>query len=235
MRINPFKAKKKLSNNFLLVQSLINFPIHYQPKKFSQDPNDNNKYILMNSFPNILDKNSFKPKQEMHGSLSQYAIKKNKNRISIIKKLQREKIDILLNNVMDKANYNIRDYNYKNANKEIKITPLPNLTREARDAIKTDIINKYQSFSNQKKNFDSPIKKKYDLWTKKILDERKIKIYRKFYSLKYLKIDDKMKFKIQFLKNSKNIINNIVEENKKKNKYKTFYNKNYKKFYSPQK
>ena len=117
MRINPFKAKKKLSNNFLLVQSLINFPIHYQPKKFSQDPNDNNKYILMNSFPNILDKNSFKPKQEMHGSLSQYAIKKNKNRISIIKKLQREKIDILLNNVMDKANYNIRDYNYKNANK----------------------------------------------------------------------------------------------------------------------
>jgi hypothetical protein len=235
MRINPFKAKKKLSNNFLLVQSLINFPIHYQPKKFSQDPNDNNKYILMNSFPNILDKNSFKPKQEMHGSLSQYAIKKNKNRISIIKKLQREKIDILLNNVMDKANYNIRDYNYKNANKEIKITPLPNLTREARDAIKTDIINKYQSFSNKKKNFDSPIKKKYDLWTKKILDERKIKIYRKFYSLKYLKIDDKMKFKIQFLKNSKNIINNIVEENKKKNKYKTFYNKNYKKFYSPQK
>lgn len=235
MRINPFKAKKKFSNNFLLVQSLINFPIHYQPKKFSQDPNDNNKYILMNSFPNILDKNNFKPKQEMHGSLSQYAIKKNKNRISIIKKLQREKIDILLNNVMDKANYNIRDYNYKNANKEIKITPLPNLTREARDAIKTDIINKYQSFSNKKKNFDSPIKKKYDLWTKKILDERKIKIYRKFYSLKYLKIDDKMKFKIQFLKNSKNIINNIVEENKKKNKYKTFYNKNYKKFYSPQK
>ena len=196
MRINPFKAKKKLSNNFLLVQSLINFPIHYQPKKFSQDPNDNNKYILMNSFPNILDKNSFKPKQEMHGSLSQYAIKKNKNRISIIKKLQREKIDILLNNVMDKANYNIRDYNYKNANKEIKITPLPNLTREARDAIKTDIINKYQSFSNKKKNFDSPIKKKYDLWTKKILDERKINI--KHFITKIIKNFTHRKNKIVF-------------------------------------
>ena len=235
MRINSFKAKKKLSNNFLLVQSLINFPIHYQPKKFSQDPNDNNKYILMNSFPNILDNNNVKPKQQMHGSLSQFAIKKNKNRISIIKKLQREKIDILLNNVMDKANYNIRDYNYKNSNKDIKICPLPNLTRETRDAIKTDIINKYKSFSNNKKHFDSPIKNKNDLWTKKILDERKIKIYRKIYSLKYLKIDDKLKFKIQFLKNSKNIINNIVEENKKKNKYNTFYNKNYKKFYSPQK
>ena len=235
MRLNSFKAKKKFSNNFLLVQSLINFPIHYQPKKFSQDPNDNNKYILMSSFPNILGNNNVKSKKQIHGSLSQYALKKTKNRISIIKKLQGEKIDILLNNAMDKANYNIRDYNYKNSNKEIKISPLPNLTRETREAIKTDIINKYKNFSNNKKSFESPLKKKNDLWTKKILDERKIKIYRKIYSLKYLKMDDKLKFKIQFLKNTKNIVNNIVEENKKKNKYKTYYNKNYKKFYSPQK
>lgn len=235
MRVNSFKAKKNLSNNFLLVQSLINFPIHYQPKKFSQDPNDNNKYILMNSFPNIVDKYRAKTKHQIHGSLSQYAIKKNKNRISILKKLQGEKIDILLNNAMDKANYNIRDYNYKNSNKEMQFGPLPNLTRETRNFIKTDIFNKYKSFSNNKKSFDSPIKQKNDLWTQKILDERKIKIYRKIYSLKYLKIDDKLKFKIQFMKNSKNIVNNIVEENKKKNKYKTFYNKSYKKFYSPQK
>ena len=126
----------------------------------------------------------------------------------ILKKLQGEKIDILLNNAMDKANYNIRDYNYKNSNKEMQFGPLPNLTRETRNFIKTDIFNKYKSFSNNKKSFDSPIKQKNDLWTQKILDERKIKIYRKIYSLKYLKIDDKLKFKIQFMKNSKNIVQN---------------------------
>ena len=216
MRINPFKAKKKLSNNFLLVQSLINFPIHYQPKKFSQDPNDNNKYILMNSFPNILDKNSFKPKQEMHGSLSQYAIKKNKNRISIIKKLQREKIDILLNNVMDKANYNIRDYNYKNSNKELP--KIKQLTSGTKEIIKDDILVKYNNFLRHKNAFiKSPLKynKEY-IWSQKILEEKRLKEYRRIYSLKHLKGEDKFTF--ENWKNSLKIVKNIIEEKKKRNK-----------------
>ena len=221
--MKSLKGKKKLSSNFLLIQSYINFPIHYQPKKYSKDPNDNNKYLLMSSFPNILSK-----RQE---PLSQYAKKKKKNKISLIKKIQRNKIDLLVNNAMDKVNNNIRDYNLQTSSiNKMKIKLLPILSKEF---IKNDLMNRYNDFLEIKKPLSKSPKKinKEYIWSQKILAQKKLKDYRNLYSLKYLRIDDNDKFNIKNLKSSINIVNNIIEENKKKNR--TLYEKNLNNFLTP--
>ena len=217
------KNKKKFSDNFLLVQSMTNYPVHYNPHKTSTDSN----YI----YNNLLIKNI-----KNRNYISEYSKQKYKNKISLLKKLQREKIDILINNVFDKINYNIRDYNYKDTNKNlIKLKPISNVLRES---IKDDLIYKYNNILGNKNPFpkSQPKVNKELLWSKKILEQKKLLNYRRIYSIKYIKLNNKSKFKIQNTKNSYNMVNNIFGNNNKRNNSNiTFYKISSKKFYSSEK
>ena len=158
-------------------------------------------------------------------SLSKYA--KNKNKITLIKKLQRNKIDIFINKIFDKNNNYIRDYNYKNSNKELP--KIKQLTSGTKEIIKDDILVKYNNYLRNKNAYiKSPLKynKEY-IWSQKILEEKRLKEYRRIYSLKHLKGEDK--FTLENWKNSLKIVKNIIEEKKKRNK--TFSGP----YYSPKK
>jgi hypothetical protein len=190
----------------LIIESMVNFPIHYNPKKILKK-NDNNN-LLMGNYANKIN--------AKYNSLSKYAKAKNKNKITLIKKLQRNKIDIFINRIFDQNNNYIRDYNYKNSNKELP--KIKQLTSGTKEIIKDDILVKYNNFLRHKNAFiKSPLKynKEY-IWSQKILEEKRLKEYRRIYSLKHLKGEDKFTF--ENWKNSLKIVKNIIEEKKKRNK-----------------
>ena len=219
------KNIKKISDKFLLIQSIINYPIHYNSYKFSKDPNNTNNYLLMDSYKNIENKKT--------NSLSKYIKNKNIKKTCLLKKLQRNKLDIFINNAYDKINNKIRDYNYKNNYSNKNLMKLKTISQITKESIKDDLLFKYKNILGNKNPFvKSPLKQKNELiWSQKILAEKKLKDYRRIYSIKYLKIDNNIKFKVKNMKNSFNIINNILEEKYRKNKT---YNKiKSKKLYSP--
>ena len=212
------KNKKKYSNNFLLVQSMINYPVHYNPYKNSKDSNNINNNLLIKNLKEI-------------NFISEYSKKKYKNKISLLKKVQRDKIDIFLNNIYNKINNNIRDYNYKNSYKNtLKLKPI---SHERKEIIKDDLINKYNNILGNKSPFakSQPTIDEELIWSKKILEQKKLSNYRKIYSLKCIKINNKSKFIIKNMKNSLNLVDNIY---KYKNN-KTFYKYNTKQIYSSEK
>ena len=214
------KNKKKYWNNFLLVQSMINYPVHYHPYKYSRDSNNINNNLLMKNLKKI-------------NSISEYSKKKYKNKISLLKKVQQDKIDIYINNIYDKMNNNIRDYNYKKSyQNKLKLKPL-SISKVMKESIKDNLINKYNNilmnknpFANSQQKLDEEL-----IWSNKILEQKKLSNYRRTYSLKYIKINNKTKFIIKNMQNSFNLINNIF---KNKNN-KTFYKYNTKKIYSSEK
>ena len=212
------KNKKKYSNNYLLVQSMINYPVHYNPYKNSNNSNNINNNLLIKNL------------KEIH-SISEYSKKKYKNKMSLLKKLQRDKIDIFINNIYDKINNNIRDYNYQNSYKNVlKLKPI---SQEMKESIKDDLIYKYNNILGNKNPF-AKSQPKIDeklIWSHKILEQRKLSNYRRTYSLKYITINNKSKFIIKNMKNSINLVNNIC---KNKNN-KTFYKYNAKQIYSSEK
>ena len=211
---------RRIPKNFHLIQSMINYPIHYKINNFAQEPNDTNNYLLMESYKKI--------ENMKINSLSKYIKNKNKRKMSLIKKIQRDKIDIFINKAFDKNNYNIRDYNYKHINTNIlKLKPISNITKES---IKDNVIYKYNNILGNKNPFaKSPPKENKDLlWSQKILEKKKLKDYRRFYSIKYMKIDNNLKYTVNNLKKSYNIVNNFLKEKHRNNK--TYSKINIKKF-----
>ena len=201
----------------LLTKSVINYPIHYNPEKKTKSID--HKILLMGNYSNKSNKTK--------NSISEYAKNKSKNKICLLKRLQRNKIDIFINKAFDKNNNNIRDYNYKNSNKKImELKEISNLNREL---IKDNILVKYNNFLGNKHYYTkSPIKdNKQYIWSNKFLQEKQLKDYRRIYSLKYLKVDESYNFKK--IKNSLKIVKNIIGDKSKKNKTFTRY------YFSPKK
>ena len=197
--------KKSQYITSLLIKSMVNYPIHYNPKKLLKKDENN---LLMRNYANKKNKNNI--------SLSKYVRNKNKNKMALIKKLQSNKIDIFINKIFDKNNNNIRDYNCKNSNK--KLPKIKLLTSTTRELIKDNILAEYNNFLRSKNALiKSPIKntKEY-IWSQKVLEEKRLKEYRRIYSLKHLKNEDR--YSLDNWKSSLKIVKNIIDEKKKRNK-----------------
>ena len=196
--MSSFKNKKNLSKTLFLARSIMNYPIHFDPYKIltpTKNKNTSNYVIGYNKEKNDRKINSVK------------TLKKNKNfnKMALLKKMQKDKIDILINTTFHKMNNNIRNYNLNDSNRNLQLKPISN---EAKNNIKDNIVYKYQNFLRTKNNFTKrpEIDRKEYEWSKIILERKKLRDYRKIYSLKFIKIDKKIKLKLKNIQTTFNIV-----------------------------
>ena len=239
--------KQKIMKKYNITESQINSSIHYKipdfvfQTKFNQNnqcrfhhPEDTIfKFEVKNNPDLVLDKKSF-PKIK---TSTQYEIKKKQQIYNTLNKIQREKIDLLINRAYEQINDEIRNYNNNVKNrKRLKILPL--VTKEQITEHILNEVNKYLTYSydnkdkivyldNKKKlenNKKNLIDNKQYIWSHDIMEQKKINEYKKLYTIKY--IDTTRIDKNIFLSNNKkkifNDIPSIIKIDKKNDfKFKT--------------
>ena len=213
--------KNVMKKKFNLADSIINSSRHYKIPKFV----DKTKSLkLYNKHFNSLMKSRIVPLRSYLNSKSieinnlsktQYFERKRENMNRLLSKIQRDKIDLLINSAYNKINDNIREYNTslsipKNEHK-IQLDYLPMIQREI---IINHIMNKTQKYLpliNKKYEFlkygykevkqkilDEERKNRQMLWSNNFIQKKKLEEYEKIYRIKYLNteqqtINDKFK------------------------------------------
>ena len=201
--------KQKIMKKYNITESQINSSIHYKipdfvfQTKFNQNnqcrfhhPEDTIfKFEVKNNPDLVLDKKSF-PKIK---TSTQYEIKKKQQIYNTLNKIQREKIDLLINRAYEQINDEIRNYNNNVKNrKRLKILPL--VTKEQITEHILNEVNKYLTYSydnkdkivyldNKKKlenNKSNLINNKQYIWSHDFMEQKKNNEYKKLYSIKYI-------------------------------------------------
>ena len=216
--------KKKIIAKFNLSKDVINSTKHYKiptmifrPKNGINNqcryhyPTDEIFNFQVQFQPDLLlDNISLKKRINK----TQYFQNKMKSTNNLISKIQRNKINLLIQRSYNKLNNNIRKYNQSislpKTENNLKIKPLPLITR---NKIIEHILGQYKIYMDKNKDID----KRYDLinekmrkqyiWSHNILEEKKIKEYKKIYRIKYLtlnQIDTKKEEKIPIINRFKN-------------------------------
>ena len=204
-----------------LTESLINSSKHYKIPKFvfkaRNGINDQCKYhhptnslfkLQIQSHPELLlDKTS----QVSKLSKTQYSENKKKKINNLLKKIQREKIDLLINRAYQQINNNIRKYNksvsYPKKQGRYILKAIPLVTREFiiehvmgqvekylpyqkknifNNTFENNELNKYKILYNGKLN-------KQFIWSHNFMEEKKMDDYKKKYRIKFIKTENKTK------------------------------------------
>ena len=221
--------KTEMIKKFNLTESLINSSKHYKIPKFvfeSRNSINNQcqyhhpsnslfKLQLQHQPTLLLDKSSILNKL----TKTQYSEDKKKKIFNLMTKVQRQKIDLLINRAYQQINNSIRKYNKsvslpKNKDK-IKLKSIPLINKELIIDHVMDQVQKYLPNKNIKNNtFDSNgndedddiFKRKLDkqfIWSHNFLEEKKMENYKKRYKIKFIDTDNKIK--INKLKKNKPI------------------------------
>ena len=230
--------KTEVIKKFNLTKSLINSTKHYKIPKFvfktRNEINEQCTYhhptnylfkLQVQSQPTLLlDKSS-----QLNKLLkSQYSEKKKKKIFNLMTKIQREKIDLLINRAYEQINNNIRKYNksvsYPKRNESLKLQPIPLITKELIIDHVMGQVEKYLPYQNKNMNTNSlddnerddnndNHKEKLDkqfIWSHNFMEEKKFDDYKKRYRIKFL--DTENKIKINKLKKNKSIKDKSLPE-----------------------
>lgn len=217
--------KNEIIEKFNLTESIINSSKHYKIPKFVFKLKGE-KIYNKNYFPvfksRVISLNKYlndKSKELNNLSKTQYFERKRENINNLLSKIQREKIDLLINRAYHKNNDNIREYNNslslpRRTNK-IKLDFLPLVQRQTiinhlmnqTEKYLPFINNKYEfmkygSKENKQKNFDEEKKNRQMSWSYNFIQQKKLEQYEKIYRIKYLNNDEtekKDKFKDEFI------------------------------------
>ena len=200
------ELKNEMKTKFTLSDSIINSSKHYQIPKFvfkSKFEYSNNKYNITKYTNRVVSLRNYlidKSKELNNLSKTQYCEKKRENVNNILKKIQSDKVDFLINRAYNKINDNIRKYNKKISlprnQPEIKLGFLPLVQRQT---IIDHVMNKTQKYlplinpkfdflrygMNKKCNKEEK-KSRQMIWSHKFLQQKKLEEYEKIYRIKYL-------------------------------------------------
>ena len=221
--------KTEMIKKFNLTKSIINSSRHYKIPKFvfktRNEINDQCQYhhptnylfkLQAQSQPTLLlDKSS-----QLNKLLkSQYSENKKKKIYNLMSKIQREKIDLLINRAYEQINNNIRKYNksvsYPKRKERLKLQPLPLITKELIIDHVMGQVEKYLPYQNkniktnplednERDDNNDNHKEKLDkqfIWSHNFMEEKKFEDYKKRYRIKF--IDTESKIKINKLKKNK--------------------------------
>lgn len=231
--------KTDMIKKFNLTESIINSSKHYKIPKFvfktRNEMNEQCQYhhptnylfkLQVQSQPTLLlDKSS-----QLNTKLlkSQYSENKKKKIYNLMTKIQREKIDLLINRAYQQINNNIRKYNksvsYPKRNERLKLQSVPLITKEYIIDHVMGQVEKYLPYHNKniKINFlddnerddnNDKNKEKLDkqfIWSHNFMEEKKFDDYKKRYRIKF--IDTENKIKINKLKKNKTIKDKSLPE-----------------------
>ena len=233
---NDYKAE--VIKKFNLTESLINSSKHYKIPKYvfktRNEMNDQCQYhhptnylfrLQIQSQPTLLlDKSS-----QLNKLLkSKYSENKKKKIYNLMTKIQREKIDLLINRAYEQINNNIRKYNksvsYPKRKERLKLQPLPLITKELIIDHVMRQVEKYLPYQNkniktnplednERDDNNDNHKEKLDkqfIWSHNFMEEKKFEDYKKRYRIKF--IDTESKIKINKLKKNKTIKDKSLPE-----------------------
>ena len=210
--------KTEMIKKFNLTESLINSSKHYKIPKFvfeSRNSINNQcqyhhpsnslfKLQLQHQPTLLLDKSSILNKL----TKTQYSEDKKKKIFNLMTKVQRQKIDLLINRAYQQINNSIRKYNKsislpKNKDK-IKLKSIPLINKELIIDHVIGQVQKYLPNKNIKNNTfdcngndedDDIFKRKLDkqfIWSHNFLEEKKMENYKKRYKIKFIDTDNKI-------------------------------------------
>ena len=213
--------KNEMIKKFNLTESLINSSKHYKIPKFvfktRNSINEQCKYhhptnslfrLQVQSHPELLiDKTS----QISKFSKTQYSENKKKIINNLMTKIQREKIDLLINRAYQQINNNIRKYNksvsYPKKQERFILKTIPLVTREFIIEHVMGQVAKYlpyqkqnihnNTFENNELNeykilYNGKLNKQF-IWSHNFIEEKKMNDYKKKYRIKFIKTENKTK------------------------------------------
>ena len=230
--------KTEVIKKFNLTESLINSSKHYKiPKYVFKTRNEMNDQCQYHHPTNYL----FKLQVQSHPTLlldkssqlnkllkSKYSENKKKKIYNLMTKIQREKIDLLINRAYQQINNNIRQYNksvsYPKKKGRFKLQSIPLITKQLIIDHVMGQVEKYLPYQNknmknntleESERDDNKIKNKEKLdkqfiWSHNFMEEKKYEDYKKRYRIKF--IDTENKNKINKLKKNKSIKDKSLPE-----------------------
>ena len=219
--------KNEIIKKFHLAESIINSSKHYKIPNFvfkakSMKPRNKiynynpNFYSKITSLRNFINHKSIELKNL---SKTQYYERKRENMNKLLSKLQREKIDLLIDRAYHNINDKIREDNTSislpRREKKIKLDFLPLVQKKIIIESVMNKAEKYLPLINKKydfmkygykqkkqKEFDEERKIRQKNWSENILMQKNIEDYEKIYKIKYLNTDqssEKDKFKDELI------------------------------------
>lgn len=222
--------RKEMIKRFNLTESIINSPVHYRiPNFVFKNKNDENNQcqfhhpsnsifkLQLQSHPELLlDKSSSLNKY----TRTNYSEKKRKKIYNLMTKVQREKIDYLINKAYQKINNNIREYNKSisspKSNKKLILKKTPLVTKEfIIDHVMSQVEKYLPNIKNRNNNSELPdnnesnnnlSKTKHIIWSHNFMEEKKNEEYQKNYRIKYIDTET------NFLKKEKIIKDKTIPE-----------------------
>ena len=208
--------KNELKKKFNLTDSIINSSKHYNIPKFVVHSKSikYNKYKYYNIYKTqvVSLKNYLNDKTLELNNLSKtkYLGYKRENIYKLLTKIQREKIDLLINRAYHRINDNIRKYNkgliILKDQKESKLDFLPLVHKQEIIEHVMNKAEKYLPLINKKYDFmrykntinepkineDEKFTKQYT-WSHNFLEQKKLEDYKKIYKIKHINNEPSIK------------------------------------------
>lgn len=211
--------KKQAIKRYNLPESIINSSIHYKiPKFVFQNKNEVNNQCEFHHPSDSLFKLQIKTHPDLlldklsHlNKITKTQYSENKKRIiyNLLSKVQREKLDLLIDKAYQKINNNIRKYNKsisipKNR-RNLKLKPISLISKEFIIDHAMGQVQKYFHFNLKGKNnsFEFPESNEFNnnynssrnrqlVWSHNFIEDKKNDEYRKRYRIKYIDTEDKI-------------------------------------------
>ena len=217
--------KNVIKKKFNLTESIINSSKHYKIPRFvfkAKSVKPPNKYNFFMNHKIITLRKYLNEKSEEIKKLSktQYFERKRENMTKLLTKIQRDKIDLLINKAYENFNDNIREYNnslsLSQRENKIRLDFLPLVQKQIIvDHVMTKthkylpLINKKYEFLKygykqvKQKDFDEEKKNRQMKWSCNFLERKKLEDYYKIYKIKYLDSEEEQvqntKYKDEFI------------------------------------
>lgn len=175
--------QNKVEQKYNLSHSLITKPIHYKIPDFVYKT----KRDTINLMKDRLEFDS--DLLNLPKSKTFYTIRKEKNIYESLNRIERDKIDILINRAYDQINHNIRKYNECiDHEKDLKLKYLPMITKET---IKDEILGKVDRYLS-KDNKNTKENRRFDkefIWSRNLMAVKRENEYKKMYRIKYIDVE----------------------------------------------
>ena len=217
--------KNVIKKKFNLTESIINSSKHYKIPRFvfkAKSVKPPNKYNFFMNHKIITLRKYLNEKSEEIKKLSktQYFERKREKMTKLLSKIQRDKIDLLINKAYENFNDNIREYNnslsLSQRENKIRLDFLPLVQKQIIvDHVMTKthkylpLINKKYEFLKygykqvKQKDFDEEKKNRQMKWSCNFLERKKLEDYYKIYKIKYLDSEEEQvqntKYKDEFI------------------------------------
>ena len=217
--------KNVIKKKFNLTESIINSSKHYKIPRFvfkakSVKPPNKYNFFMNHKIINLRKYLNEKSEEIKKLSKTQYFERKREKMTKLLSKIQRDKIDLLINKAYENFNDNIREYNnslsLSQRENKIRLDFLPLVQKQIIvDHVMTKthkylpLINKKYEFLKygykqvKQKDFDEEKKNRQMKWSCNFLERKKLEDYYKIYKIKYLDSEEEQvqntKYKDEFI------------------------------------